>query len=185
MLLRFQVDLIKNHKINWPRFENNDYITAGIYRPLDDALRIAFVELIGWMHEQYGLSEMDSYELLSKTAEIHLAEMVDPNFVVIAKINKKFLVVRRRIGWKAREGYGWHYTVSLPFSGVLPGPPIGSNATLIVLSPTSRRFTIWKNRRCPRAGDGTGGEADAVGRCVNADGSRPQAQADRQGGIQL
>ena len=71
MLLRFQVDLIKNHKINWPRFENNDYITAGIYRPLDDALRIAFVELIGWMHEQYGLSEMDSYELLSKTAEIH------------------------------------------------------------------------------------------------------------------
>ena len=111
--------------------------------------------------------------------------MVDPNFVVIAKINKKFLVVRRRIGWKAREGYGWHYTVSLPFSGVLPGPPIGSNATLIVLSPTSRRFTIWKNRRCPRAGDGTGGEADAVGRCVNADGSRPQAQADRQGGIQL
>jgi acetamidase/formamidase len=95
MLVRFQVDLIKNHKINWPRFENNDYImAAGIYRPLDDALRIAFVELIGWMHEQYGLSEMDSYELLSKTAEIHLAEMVDPNFVVIAKINKKFLPVR-------------------------------------------------------------------------------------------
>ena len=71
MLLRFQVDLIKNHKINWPRFENNDYMAAGIYRPLDDALRIAFVELIGWKHEQYGLSEMDSYELLSKTAEIH------------------------------------------------------------------------------------------------------------------
>jgi len=95
MLVRFQVDLIKNHKINWPRFENNDYImAAGIYRPLDDALRIAFVELIGWMHEQYGLSEMDSYELLSKTAEIHLAEMVDPNFVVIAKINKRFLPAR-------------------------------------------------------------------------------------------
>ena len=34
---------------------------------------------------------MDSYELLSKTAEIHLAQMVDPNYVVIAKINKKFL----------------------------------------------------------------------------------------------
>ena len=95
MLVRFQVDLIKNHKINWPRFENNDYImAAGIYRPLDDALRIAFVELIGWMHEEYGLSEMDSYELLSKTAEIHLAEMVDPNFVVIAKINKRFLPAR-------------------------------------------------------------------------------------------
>jgi acetamidase/formamidase len=87
-----QVDLVKNHKIAWPRFENSDYLmAAGIYRPLDDALRIAFTELIGWIHEQYGLSEMDTYELLSKTAEIHLAEMVDPNYVVIAKINKKFL----------------------------------------------------------------------------------------------
>jgi acetamidase/formamidase len=58
-------------------------------------LRIAFTELIGWIHDQYGLSEMDAYELLSKTAEIHLAEMVDPNFVVIAKINKKFLPAPR------------------------------------------------------------------------------------------
>jgi acetamidase/formamidase len=97
MLVRFQVDVVKHHKIGWPRFENSDYImAAGIYRPLDDALRIAFTELIGWIHEQYGLSEMDAYELLSKTAEIHLAEMVDPNFVVIAKINKKFLPAGRR-----------------------------------------------------------------------------------------
>ena len=97
MLVRFQVDLVKHHKIGWPRFENNDYImAAGIYRPLDDALRIAFTELIGWIHEQYGLSELDAYELLSKTAEIHLAEMVDPNFVVIAKIQKKYLPTSRR-----------------------------------------------------------------------------------------
>jgi acetamidase/formamidase len=92
MRVRFQIELVKNHKINWPRFENADYImAAGVYRPLDDALRIAFTELISWMHDQYGLSEMDAYELLSKTAEIHVAEMVDPNFVVIAKVNKKFL----------------------------------------------------------------------------------------------
>ena len=92
MQVGFEVDVIKNHKISWPRFENSDSImAAGIYRPLDDALRIAFTELVGWMHHDYGLSEMDSYELLSKTAEIHLAEMVDPNYVVIAKINKKFL----------------------------------------------------------------------------------------------
>src|SRR5579862_351139 len=92
MEVRLQVDVLHGKKINWPRFENNDYLmAAGIYRPLDDALRIAFTELVGWMHDEYGLSEMDSYELLSKTAEIHLAEMVDPNYVVIAKIHKKFL----------------------------------------------------------------------------------------------
>jgi len=66
-------------------------MAVGIYRPLDDALRIAFTELIHWIHESYGLSEMDAYELLSKVGEIHLDEMVDPNYVVVAKINKKFL----------------------------------------------------------------------------------------------
>ncbi len=90
--VRVKVDVIKRKTIAWPRFENADYImAAGIYRPLDDALRIAFTELVHWMHDRYGLSEMDSYELLSKTAEIHVAEMVDPNYVVIAKLNKKFL----------------------------------------------------------------------------------------------
>ena len=90
--VRARVDVIKHETIQWPRFENDDYImAAGIYRPMDDALRIAFTELIHWMHSRYGLSEIDSYELLSKTAEIHVAEMVDPNYVVIAKINKRFL----------------------------------------------------------------------------------------------
>ncbi len=92
MRVQLQVNLIKHQKIDWPRFENSDYImSVGIYRPLDDALRIAFTGLIAWMHASYGLSEMDSYELLSKVAEIHLDEMVDPNYVVVAKINKKFL----------------------------------------------------------------------------------------------
>ena len=89
---RVQVTVIKGKKINWPRFENKDYImTVGAYRPLDDALRIAFTELVGWIHTDYGLSEMDAYELLSQVAEIHLNEMVDPNYVIVAKINKKFL----------------------------------------------------------------------------------------------
>lgn len=92
MRVRLQVDVVKRQKIAWPRFENDDYImAAGIYRPLDDALRIAFTELVRWIHERYGLSELDAYELLSKTAEIHLDEMVDPNYVIVAKINKKFL----------------------------------------------------------------------------------------------
>jgi hypothetical protein len=54
-------------------------------------LRIAFTQLVKWIHTDYGLSEMDAYELLSKVATVHLAEMVDPNYVVVAKIDKKFL----------------------------------------------------------------------------------------------
>jgi acetamidase/formamidase len=94
--VRLQVDLIKRKKIAWPRFENDASLMAvGAYRPLDDALRIAFTELVGWIHADYGLSEMDAYELLSKVAKIHLVEMVDPNYVVIAAIDKRYLPVKR------------------------------------------------------------------------------------------
>src|SRR6516162_739540 len=94
---RVQVRVIKGQKINWPRFENDEYImTVGAYRPLDDALRIAFTELVAWIHKDYGLSDMDAYELLSQVAEIHLNEMVDPNYVVVAKIKKSFLPASKR-----------------------------------------------------------------------------------------
>jgi acetamidase/formamidase len=90
--VRLKLDVIKGQHTGWPRFENADYImAAGIYRPLDDSLRIAFTELVKWIHADYGLSEMDAYELLSKTAEIHVDQMVDPNYTVVAKINKKYL----------------------------------------------------------------------------------------------
>jgi acetamidase/formamidase len=90
--VRLRVRVIKGQRIEWPRFENRDEIMAvGIYRPLDDCLRIAFTQLIEWIHRDYGLSELDAYELLSKVATIHVAEMVDPNYVVIAKVDKKYL----------------------------------------------------------------------------------------------
>jgi amidase len=97
LFARVQVNIIKGKRINWPRFENNDSIMAvGAYRPLDDALRIAFTELVDWIHKDYGLSSLDAYELLSKVAKIHLDEMVDPNYVVVASIDKKFLPARTK-----------------------------------------------------------------------------------------
>jgi len=97
MRVRLQINVIKGKAIRWPRFENEEYIMAvGAYRPLDDALRIAFTELVGWMHTDYQISELDAYELLSKVARIHLVEMVDPNYVVMAQIHKRFLPPPRK-----------------------------------------------------------------------------------------
>jgi acetamidase/formamidase len=94
---RLQVSIIKGQKIEWPRFENDSTLMAvGITRPLDDALRVAFTQLIAWIHNDYGLSELDAYELLSKAATIHLDEMVDPNYVIVAKIEKRFLPTKKR-----------------------------------------------------------------------------------------
>jgi len=94
--VRLQVNVLKGKRIAWPRFENEkEIMTAGIYRPLDDALRIAFTELVAWIHADYGLSQLDAYELLSQVGKVHLTEMVDPNYVVIASIEKKYLPARR------------------------------------------------------------------------------------------
>jgi amidase len=96
MHARLQVDVIKGQKIGWPRFENGREIMAlGAYRPLDDALRIAFTELIAWIHAETGLSELDAYQLLSQVGKVHVTEMVDPNYVIIASVEKKYLPPRK------------------------------------------------------------------------------------------
>src|SRR5882757_2323983 len=96
MHARLQVSVIKGQKIAWPRFENAHEIMAlGAYRPLDDALRIAFTELIAWIHSETELSELDTYQLLSQVGKVHVTEMVDPNYVIIASIDKKYLPPRK------------------------------------------------------------------------------------------
>jgi amidase len=97
MKVRLQVDVVKGKHSNWPRLENDkEIMAAGIYRPVDDAVRIAFTELVAWIHADYGLSELDAYELLSQVGKAHLTEMVDPNYVVIASIEKKYLPARNQ-----------------------------------------------------------------------------------------
>jgi len=72
---RVQVNVIKGRKIAWPRFENDNAImTVGAYRPLDDCLRIAYTELVNWIHQDYGLSETDAYELLSEDGRSQLRD---------------------------------------------------------------------------------------------------------------
>jgi len=93
---RLQVDVIKRKRIEWPRLENGkEIMAAGIYRPVDDAARIAVTELVHWIHADYGLSDLDAYELFSKVGKLHLTEMVDPNYVIIASIDKKYLPAKK------------------------------------------------------------------------------------------
>ena len=95
MRVRLRLDLLKKKRIEWPRFENeNEIMTTGMYRPVDDAVRIAVTELVHWIHNDYGLSDLDAYELCSKVCKLHLTEMVDTNYVVVASMEKKFLPVR-------------------------------------------------------------------------------------------
>jgi amidase len=83
----------------WPRFESeHELMAAGIYRPLDDALRIAYTELVTWIRTDYGLSKLDAYQLLSQVGKVQVVtEMVGPNYVVIASTDKNFLPPKKEI----------------------------------------------------------------------------------------
>ena len=48
-------------------------MAVGAYRPLDDALRIAFTELIAWIRAETMLSDLDAYQLLSPLLGTSLA----------------------------------------------------------------------------------------------------------------
>jgi acetamidase/formamidase len=86
------VDLIKGASTPWPRLESDDYImSAGSSRPLEDAFRIAHADLVGWVSTERGLDPMDSYQLVTQTSETPIANVVDPNYTVIAKIRKEYL----------------------------------------------------------------------------------------------
>jgi acetamidase/formamidase len=96
MRAKFQFELVKAKSTGWPRLENErEIMTTGIYRPVDDAVRIAVTEMVHWMHRDYGLSELDAYELFSKVGKLHLTEMVDPNYVVVASVEKKYLPAKK------------------------------------------------------------------------------------------
>lgn len=92
MQVRLYVDLIKNRKINWPRIESDDYLMSlGSYRPLEDAFRIALKDMVDWLITDYQMEMMDAYQLLSQVGEARIAQVVDPNYTVVAKFPKKYL----------------------------------------------------------------------------------------------
>lgn len=87
-----KIDLIKNKQIDWPRIESPDeIITVCSAKPLEDAVRLAFMELIKWLEEDYGFELYDAYMFLSLAARIRVSQIVDPLFTVVAKLQKKCL----------------------------------------------------------------------------------------------
>ncbi len=92
-----QFDLIKGQRLAWPRYEDAEYImVAGSARPLIDAFRIAQVELIEWLVTDYGFDRMDAYQIVSQAGVTRVANVVDPNYTVMAKFPKKALPARIR-----------------------------------------------------------------------------------------
>ena len=89
--LRFE--LIKGKSINWPRIESpTELMAVGSARPMEDAARIAYAELIEWMME-LGWDQLEAYQALTQIGKLYVANMVDTNYSLVAKIEKKYAFI--------------------------------------------------------------------------------------------
>ena len=86
------IDLIKGRPTPWPRLENDSHVmSAGSARPLEDAFRIAHVDMVTWLSEEYGFETLDAYQFLTQVSESPVANVCDPNYTFVTKVAKRYL----------------------------------------------------------------------------------------------
>ena len=96
MDVEFTVDLVRGNSTQGPRFENDEYLMAsGIAGSLQDALQMATTELARWIERDYKLSANESNIILGAAMRYDIAEVVDPQVHIVAKIAKSVLATLR------------------------------------------------------------------------------------------
>lgn len=97
MNVEFTVQLIKKKAVGWPRLENDTHIMVlGSARPLLQALQHATTEMQRLLMTDHGYSERAAALLMGQALEYDVANVVDPNFTMVAKIRKSMLPARGR-----------------------------------------------------------------------------------------
>jgi amidase len=85
------INLLKNKLIPSPRIESKEYIMAvansGIGRSLQDAVRIAFIQLVFWMEDDFGFDRSDAFQLCAQVGRLRLGNL----WAVAAKFPKEYL----------------------------------------------------------------------------------------------
>jgi amidase len=95
MDVEFTVDVVKKKPVAWPRLETTTHIMVlGSARPLLEALQHATSEMHRWLMADYGYSERGASLLMGQALEYEIANVVDPSFTVVAKMQKAMLVRR-------------------------------------------------------------------------------------------
>jgi len=86
------IDLVKGRLTPWPRLENDSHVmSAGSTRPLEDAFRIAHVDMITWLCEEFGFETLDAYQFLTQVSQSPVANVCDPNYTFVTKVAKRYL----------------------------------------------------------------------------------------------
>lgn len=90
--VEFTVDVVKKKAAGWPRIESDTHVMVlGSARPLLQALQNATTEMQRWLMAEYGFSERGAATFMGQALEYEVANVVDPNFTVVAKVRKSLL----------------------------------------------------------------------------------------------
>ena len=90
LVCRFE--LVKGQAIKWPRVTNERYMMViGSARPLEDATRIACVELVEWVAGEYDMDPTDALVWVTQILELRVGNVCDPNYSVVAAVPRRAL----------------------------------------------------------------------------------------------
>jgi acetamidase/formamidase len=99
-VLQFFVHKGKGKSLNWPRAENaTHYITMGIDKDLNLALKHAVQETVNFLIQEKGLDAKTAYALASIAVDFRVAEAVNLNQMVYGMIPKALFVKERAAYW--------------------------------------------------------------------------------------
>ena len=88
----FRVDVIAAHALGQPRVESADaMMIMGTGPSLDAAMRSATTQMSRWLQDTYGLTPHDVAPILGTAMQYEIAEVVDSEYNVIAKVGKETL----------------------------------------------------------------------------------------------
>src|SRR5262249_17441112 len=88
----FAVDVIRGRSLPSPRLENNEFFMAsGISNSIPHSVQAATTNLCLWLEEEYKLNAAEIGVVLGTGMRYDIAELVDPQTHVVAKIAKALL----------------------------------------------------------------------------------------------
>jgi acetamidase/formamidase len=98
MDIEFTVELQAGGAPPNPRMENPDYLMAsGIAGSIDEAFRGATTNLVRWLERMYGLNAAEVSSVLGTAMVYDVAEVVDPQPHVVAKVPKSALAALKKV----------------------------------------------------------------------------------------
>lgn len=87
-----EVVLHKGMRLRWPRAETpTHYISMGMHTDLDEAARMAVLEMVDFLVDQHGLSREDAYVLCSVALDLRVSQVVNVTKGVHAMLAKSIL----------------------------------------------------------------------------------------------